>query len=279
MSTPSENPSDRPAHAKLKGRVHHSVCSWCYNPLSVEDLCKAAVEIGIESVELVGPADFPTLKAYGLTCAMVTQPSIKAPSGVEIGGIERAFNRREHHSLLARAYEPWINTAADAGFKNLVCFSGNRDRLDDETGLKNCAEGIAPLLPLCEKRGVTLCMELLNSKVDHIDYMCDHTSWGVDLVNRVGSKNFKLLYDIYHMQIMEGDIIATISRHHDLIAHYHTGGVPGRHEIDNSQELNYPAIIQAILATGYKGYIGQEFLPIHPRPLEGLRQGVSICDV
>jgi hydroxypyruvate isomerase len=235
--------------------------------------------MGLTSIELLQPSDFPTLKKHGLSCAMVSFPTIKAPDGRELGGITRAFNRKEHHDLLVQAYEPQIAATAAAGFKNLICFSGNRDGMDDETGLANCAEGLKRLLPLAEKHGIVLVMELLNSKVDHADYMCDHSAWGVALVNRIASPNFKLLYDIYHMQIMEGDVIATIRKHHEAFAHYHTGGVPGRHEIDETQELFYPAIMRAIVETGFKGHVAQEFIPARPDVLASLKQGVGICDV
>jgi hydroxypyruvate isomerase len=267
------------AASGLKGRIHHSVCKWCYPKVSLEELCAAGKEMGLTSVELLQPADFPTLKKYDLVCAMTSSPTIKGPDGKDIGHIPRAFNRKEHHDLLVQAYEPQIAAVADAGFKNLICFSGNRDGLDDETGLKNCAEGLKKIMPLAEKRGVVICMELLNSRVNHPDYMCDKSAWGIELVKQVGSANFKLLYDIYHMQIMEGDVIATISRNHEYFAHYHTGGVPGRHEIDDTQELNYAAIMRAIVETGHAGHVAQEFIPARPEVLASLKQAVGICDV
>lgn len=263
----------------MKGRINHSVCKWCYPKVSLEDLCVAGKEMGLSSIELLQPADFPTLKKHGLSCAMVGSPSIKGPDGKDLGGITRAFNRKEHHDLLVEVYEPHITASADAGFTNVICFSGNRDGLDDETGMKNCAEGIKRLLPLCEKQNVTLCMELLNSRVNHPDYMCDKSPWGVELVKLISSSNFRLLYDIYHMQIMEGDVIATIRANKDAFAHYHTGGVPGRHEIDDTQELNYGAIMRAIVETGFKGHVAQEFIPARPDALASLKQGVEICDV
>jgi len=171
-----------------------------------------------------------------------------------------------------------IRACADAGLPNVICFSGNRRGLDDETGLANCAIGVKQIVGEAEKRGVTVCMELLNSKINHKDYMCDHTAWGVELVRRVGSERFKLLYDIYHMQIMEGDIIRTITDHHEAIGHFHTGGVPGRHEIDGTQELTYPAIMRAIKATGFTGFVAQEFLPTGD-PLTSLRAAVALCSV
>ena len=267
------------AEAALKGRINHSVCKWCYPKVALEDLCAAGKEMGLQSIELLQPADFATLKKHGLSCAMTSNPSIKGPDGKDLGAIPRAFNRVEHHDLLAQAYEPQINAVADAGFKNLICFSGNRDGMDDETGLKNCATGLKKILPLAEKRGVILCMELLNSRVNHPDYMCDHSAWGIELVKTIGSPNFKLLYDIYHMQIMEGDVIATIRKQHESFGHYHTGGVPGRHEIDETQELQYPAIMRAIAETGFQGHVAQEFIPAKPDAIASLRQAVGICDI
>jgi hydroxypyruvate isomerase len=226
--------------------------------------------MGIVSVELTGPTEWDTLKKYGLTCAMANGAGM---------GIEKGWNRREHHAALLKSYEEVIPLVAKAGLTNLICFSGNRAGLSDEDGIKVCAEGLKKLMPAAEKNKVTIVMELLNSKVDHHDYQCDHTAWGVELCKAIGSDRFKLLYDIYHMQIMEGDVIATIRKHKNYIAHYHTGGVPGRNEIDQSQELNYPAIMQAIVDTGYKGHVAQEFIPKRPDALASLKQGVDICDV
>jgi hydroxypyruvate isomerase len=253
----------------LKGNINHSVCRWCYGRIPLEDLCQGAREIGLQSVELQGPDEWPVLKRFGLTCAMANGAGM---------GIERGFNRIELHDRLVADYERVIPLVANAGLTNLICFSGNRAGLDDEQGIKNCAIGLKRLMPAAEKHKVTIVMELLNSKVDHKDYQCDKTEWGVALCKEVGSERFKLLYDIYHMQIMEGDVIATIRKHHPFIAHYHTGGVPGRNEIDEGQELFYPAIMRAIVATGYKGFVGQEFIPRRD-PLVSLKQGVQICDV
>jgi hydroxypyruvate isomerase len=257
----------------LKGNVHHSVCKWCYKGIALDRLCEEAKRMGIESIDLVGPQGFATLQKRGLICAMVTNPVADG-----LGGITRAWNRVEHHEPLLEAYALRLRKVAEAGYPNLICFSGNRNGLDDEQGLENCAAGLKRLMPLAEKHQVTVCMELLNSRVNHKDYQCDHTAWGVELCRRIGSERFKLLYDIYHMQIMEGDIIATIQQHHDCIAHYHTGGVPGRREIDATQELNYPAILKAIVETGYAGYVAQEFIPARA-PLDSLRQAIQLCDV
>lgn len=253
----------------LKGNINHSVCRWCYR-IPLEDLCKAANEIGLQSIELVGPQEWPTLAQFGLTSAL--------PWGADLG-IPKGFNDPQYHEALIKKYEEVIPLASKAGFKQIICFSGNRNGMDDEQGLENAAIGLKRLMSFAEKHQVTLVMELLNSKVDHKDYMADHTSWGVALADRIGSDRFKLLYDIYHMQIMEGDVIATIKKYHPYISHYHTGGVPGRNEIDETQELNYPAIMRAIVETGYKGFVGQEFIPKREDKLASLKQGVEICDV
>lgn len=271
--------ADQAAGNSLKGKINHSVCKWCYPKIPLEDLCTAGKEMGLSSVELLNPPDFPTLKKHGLSCAMVSFPTITRPDGEKIGKIENAFNRVENHDLLIQAYEPLIKASAEFGAKHVICFSGNRNGMDDEVGLKNCAIGLKKLMPLAEKHNITLVMELLNSRVNHKDYMCDKSAWGVALCKEIGSENFKLLYDIYHMQIMEGDIIATIKRDHQYFAHYHTGGVPGRNEIDDNQELNYPAIMRAIVETGYQGHVGQEFIPKREDKIASLKQAVQICDV
>jgi hydroxypyruvate isomerase len=274
QSTAAANEAD----AARIGRVKQSVCQWCFKQLSLDDLCAAAVGMGLKSVELLQPKDFGTLKKHGLVCAMVMNPSAKV-GAASVGGITKAWNRTEYHDALVEVYEKQLHATAEAGFPSLICFSGNRDGLSDAQGLENCAIGLKRIVPLAEKLGVTLCMELLNSRVNHKDYMCDRTEWGVELCKRIGSDRFKLLYDIYHMQIMEGDVIATIQRHHQHIGHYHTAGVPGRHELDEKQELYYPAIIRAIMDTGYQGYLGQEFIPAGADALAALRAGVKVCDV
>lgn len=266
--------ADAAAGAALKGRVNHSVCKWCYKNVELEDLCRAGKEMGLASVELLNPPDFPTLKKHGLTCAMVSNPVVEG-----LGGIERAWNRVEHHDRLVGAYEQRIREVAEAGMTNLICFSGNRAGLDDEKGLENCALGLKRIVKLAEEKKVTIAMELLNSRVNHKDYQCDHTAWGVELCQRISSERFRLLYDIYHMQIMEGDLIATIRKHYRHFAHYHTGGVPGRNEIDETQEIHYPAVMKAIVETGFKGHVAQEFIPKRKDVLASLRQGVGICDV
>ncbi len=254
----------------LKGNVNHSVCRWCYNPMPLEELIEGSQELGLKSIEILGPDDWKQVQKAGLTCAVATDSFVS---------IENGFNEPANHDKLRKGYQGLINQAADDGLPNVICFSGNRRDISDEQGLEQCAIGLEPLVKLAEQRNIMLIMELLNSKVNHKDYQCDKTPWGVKLVEKIGSPNFKLLYDIYHMQIMEGDVIATIQAYHEHIAHYHTGGVPGRHEINETQELYYPAIIKAVLETGYTGYLGQEFVPTWEDKLAALKQGVEICDV
>ncbi len=254
----------------LEANYHHSVCRWCYNGIPFETFCEQAKGVGVVSVELTSPKDWPTLKRYGLTCAVGTDSVASIPDG---------FNDPANHGKLQAGYAELIAAAADHGIPNVIVFSGNRRGMDDAKGLENCAIGLDPVVKDAEAKGVTVIMELLNSKVNHPDYMCDHTDWGVALCQKIGSPRFKLLYDIYHMQIMEGDIIATIRDNHEFIGHYHTGGVPGRHEINDSQELHYPAIMRAIAETGFQGYVAQEFIPTYPDKIKALEEGIRICTV
>ncbi|WP_316794911.1 hydroxypyruvate isomerase family protein [Pedobacter agri] len=256
--------------SSLKGNINHSVCRWCFYTLNMETLCIEAKKIGIKGIDLVGPKDWPILKKHGLESTMC--------NGAEINLVD-GFNDETFHQTLIKNYSNMIPLVAAAGYKNLICFSGNRRGKDDETGWNNCVKGLKQILPLAEKHGVVLVMELLNSKINHKDYQCDKTAWGVELCKRLGSENFKLLYDIYHMQIDEGDVIHTIKENHRYIAHYHTAGVPGRNEIDENQELNYPAIMRAILGTGFKGFVAQEFIPKNANKLASLKQAISICDI
>jgi hydroxypyruvate isomerase len=255
---------------KLKGAINHSVCRWCYDSVPLDELCVAVKNIGFAAIDLVGPKDWPVLQAHGIYSSMC--------NGAEIS-LTKGWNHTEYHATLIQNYTEHIDLVAKAGYKDLICFSGNREAMDDETGLKNCVDGLKKIMGLAETKGITIYMELLNSKIDHKDQMCDNSKWGVELVKRIGSENFKLLYDIYHMQIDEGDVIRTINDNHQYFGHYHTGGVPGRHEIDESQELFYPAIMRAILATGYKGYVAQEFIPAKADKIKSLEEGVRICDV
>jgi hydroxypyruvate isomerase len=261
---------EKPAPAALKGNIKQSVCRWCFGKIKLEDLAAAAAKMGLKSIELLGIPEVQAVKSAGLTCAVLT-----GGHGV---GIEKGLNRKEHHEAWEKRLREGIEFAAAEGVPNVICFSGNRAGMDDDTGLANCAEGLKRVLGFAEEKKVTVIMELLNSKVNHKDYMCDHTAWGVALAKKIGSPRFKLLYDIYHMQIMEGDVIATIKASHEWIAHYHTAGVPGRHELDDAQELNYPAICKAIVETGYTGFLGQEFIPKRD-PLTSLAEAVRLCDV
>lgn len=254
----------------MKGNINHAVCRWTYSFLSLDELCRQAKDIGIKGIDLVGPKEWDVLKKYGLDSSMC--------NGAEIN-LVHGFNHTEYHDTLVKNYTEMIPLVAKAGYKNLICFSGNRDGMDDETGLKNSVEGLKKILPLAEKHGVTIQMELLNSRVDHKDYMCDRSAWGIELCKRLQTPNFKLLYDIYHMQIDEGDIMRSIQNNHQYFGHYHTGGNPGRHEIDESQELYYPAIMKAIAATGFKGYVAQEFIPAAADKIASLRKAVQLCDV
>jgi hydroxypyruvate isomerase len=256
--------------SSLKGNINHSVCRWTFNQLSVEQLCLTVKEIGFSAIDLVGPADWPTLKKHNVFSSMCNGAEINLVNG---------WNDKQYHSTLIKNYSDHIDLVAKAGYKNLICFSGNKNGMDDETGLKNCVEGLKQVLSKAEKAGVVLQMELLNSRVDHKDYMCDRSVWGIELCKRLGSPNFKLLYDIYHMQIDEGDVIRSIQNNHQYYGHYHTAGNPGRHEIDNSQELNYPAIMEAIKKTGFTDYVAQEFIPVKTDKIASLREAVMLCDV
>lgn len=258
---------------KLKGNINHSVCQWTHNFVSIDELCKQVKKIGFAAIDLVGPKDWPILKNHGVFSSMC--------NGAEIS-LVKGWNDKQYHSTLIKNYTDHIELVAKAGYKNLICFSGNRNGMDDETGLKNCIGGLKKIMTIAEKNNVIIQMELLNSKIDHKDYMCDHSAWGVELCKGIGSENFKLLYDIYHMQIDEGDVIRTIQNHHTYFGHYHTGGVPGRHEIDESQELFYPAILKAILATGFKDYVAQEYIPTgkdNDDKFDALKKAVHVCDV
>jgi hydroxypyruvate isomerase len=254
---------------KLKGNIRHSVSQWCYGDIPLNDFADACKKMGIESIELLGENDWQTVKNHGLVCAVGYATD---------WGIPKGFNRIENHEKLISDFEAMIPKAAAAGVPNLICFSGNREGQNDNEGMINCAKGLRKLMPIAEKHGVTIVMELLNS-YGHADYQCDKSAWGAALCEMVGSERFKLLYDIFHMQIMEGNIIENIRNHHQYIGHYHTGGVPGRHELDETQELYYPAIMKAIVETGYKGFVGQEFVPTGDDKLKSLLKCIQICDV
>lgn len=253
-----------------KGKINHSVCQWCYNDIPLDELCAAAKRMGIKSIDLLNSTQWATAAKYGLTCAMAYAND---------WGLQKGFNNVAFHEQLSKDYSLNILKAAEAGLKNVICFSGNANGLSSEQGLENCARGLEPVMKIAEKHNMLVSMELLNSKVDHKDYQCDHTDWGVRLCEKLGSPNFKLLYDIYHMQIMEGDVIATIRKNIKYISHFHTGGVPGRHEIDDTQELYYPTIMKAIVETGFTGFVAQEFIPANPNKLKSLKKAIKICDV
>lgn len=257
----------------LNGAVNHSVSRWTYGKLSIEELCQVVKLLGFKAIDLVGPEDWATLKKYGVDSSMC--------NGAELNLTDGWADPQFHEALIAR-YTAHIDKVADAGYTNLICFSGNKRGKTPEEGLIHAEKGLKQVLGHAEKRGVVLQMELFNSKVNHPDYFADNSAWGIALCDRLGSENFKLLYDIYHMQISEGDIIRTIQDNHAYFGHYHTAGVPGRHEIDDTQELYYPAIIKAIVATGFTGYVAQEFIPT-PSDISGqiasLRQAIDICDV
>jgi hydroxypyruvate isomerase len=255
---------------RLKGNINHSVSPWCFKELTLGELCMVSKDIGITGIDLCGPKDWPVLKKFGMYSPMC--------NGAEINLVD-GFNDKQFHATLIKNYSEMIPLVAANGYTNLICFSGSTRGKDNETGWANCVEGLKPLVALAEKHKVVLCMELLNSKVTHKDYQCDRVEWGVELAKRLNSESFKLLFDIYHMQIMEGDIIRNITDYHQYIAHYHTGGIPGRNEIDDTQELYYPAVMRAIKATGYKGYVGQEFVPKQPDHIASLRKAIHICDV
>lgn len=258
----------------LKGNIRHSVCYWTYNFIPLDEMCVTVRKLGLKAIDLLPPKDWPTLQKHGLHCSMCyTAGKISLTQG---------WNDPKNHEWLIKDFTEAIPLVAKAGYTNLICFSGNRNGMDDQTGLNNCAEGLKKIMKLAEENNVVIQMELFNSKVDHKDYMCDKSYWGVELCKKIGSENFKLLYDIYHMQINEGDVIRTIRDHHQYFGHYHTAGVPGRHEIDETQELYYPAIMKAIVETGFKGYVAQEFIPTGKEKKEkiaALRKAIKICDI
>ena len=255
---------------KMKEKINHSVCKWCFSKIPLEEFAVKVKAMGITGIDLIGPKQWHILKKYGLISSMC--------NGAEIS-LTEGWNDKKYHRTLVDNYLKHIDMVSDAGFKNLICFSGNRRNIGDEKGLLNCAEGLKKIIGHAEKKGVIIQMELLNSKVDHDDYMCDNSNWGFELCRKIESDNFKLLFDIYHMHISEGDIIRTINDNHDFIGHYHTAGVPGRNEIDQTQELFYPAIMKAISATGFKGFVAQEFIPKGPYPLQSLKKAIDLCDV
>ncbi len=255
--------------AALKGRIKQSVSRWCFDKIPMDEFCVAAKAMGLVGVDLLSEADWAVVQSHGLQVALANGPG-KIPDG---------FNDPKNHDTLVKGCEELFPKLVAAAVPNVVVFSGNRKGMDDKEGLKNCVKGLKRITPLAEKLGVNVVMELLNSKRSHKDYMCDLTAWGVELCKQVESPRFKLLYDIFHMQIMEGDVISTLQENIAYIGHIHTGGVPGRHEIDDTQELNYRRICQAIVEANFTGFVAHEFSPKSDQPLESLRQAVQICDV
>src|SRR5437762_10665065 len=254
--------------ATRKGRLKQSVCRWCYKKIALEDLAREAAGMGIKAMDLIGPDEWPVVKKYGLTPAMTTGG----------GTIPDGLNRKENHAKIEQQFRENIPVAAAAGVPNVITFSGNRRGQADAEGIDNCVIGLNRVKAIAEDKGVTICLELLNSKVNHKDYQCDHTAWGVEVIKRVGSPRVKLWYDIYHMQIMEGDVIRTIRDNIQYIAHFHTGGVPGRHELDNTQELNWRTVATAIADLNFQGYFAHEFVPTRD-PMTSLREAVKLCTV
>jgi hydroxypyruvate isomerase len=249
------------------------VSKWCYGFLSLAELCQVVKKIGFTAIDLAGPKEWSILKEHGVDSSMC--------NGAEIG-LTEGWNDPKHHPVLVKNYLEHIDLVAKAGYKNLICFTGNKNGMDDETGLKNCITGLKKIMGEAEKKGVIIQLELFNSKVNHPDYMADNSAFGIELCKRLDSPNFKLLYDIYHMQISEGDIISTIRQHHQYFGHYHTAGVPGRNEIDDTQELYYPAIMRAISETGFTGYVAQEFIPTgktNEDKIKALADAIRICTI
>jgi len=261
-------PEARAAKVRV-GRVRQSVARWCYKQIPLEKLCADAAAMGIKGVDLLQPEEYGVPARFGLVCAMAYAGG---------GEINKGLNRVENHAAIEAGFRKNIPLAAKAGVPNVITFSGQRAGLSDEEGARNCVAGLRRLKSIAEDNGVTICLELLNSKVDHHDYMCDRTAWGVRVVEEVDSPRVKLLYDIYHMQIMEGDLIATIRANSRWIGHFHTGGVPGRHELDGRQEVQWDGVMRGIVDTGFTGFVAHEFLPTGD-PMTSLRQAVELCDV
>jgi hydroxypyruvate isomerase len=257
------------AAADSGGRLKQSVCRWCYSKISLDDLCQAAQRIGLKGIDLVNAPDWPTVKKYGLVPSMI-QGNGKIPDG---------FNRLENHDKLVSDLKELITLVAENGYPNVIAFSGNRKGMPDGEGLANCVTGLNRIKKFAEEKGVTVNLELLNSKVNHKDYMADHVAWGAEMCKKVDSPRVKLLYDIYHMQIMEGDIIRNIRDNYAYLGHFHTGGVPDRHELNDKQELNWRAVATAIADLGYQGYFAHEFIPVSPEPLKSLEQAYELCKV
>jgi hydroxypyruvate isomerase len=260
------------ASANIEGlvkndRIHQSVSKWCYGKIPLDEFCVIVKKMGMKAIDLLGPNDFATLKKHGLQCSMVNTHNLT-----------KGLNRKENHEQCLAQIRSAIDAAAEYGFPNVISFPGNREGMPDDVGVENTVIALKQIAGYAEKKKITICLEYLNSKVNHKDYMFDNMAWGVAVCKKVGSERVKILYDIYHAQIMEGDIIRTLRDNKDYIGHYHTGGNPGRNEIDETQELYYPAIMRAIVETGFKGYVAHEFVPKRD-PIASLAYAVRICDV
>lgn len=263
--------ADEPSEPRAAGRFKHSVCCWCFEKIGLERLAAEAVALGIPSIEIVPPEQWPILKQHGLVCAMTLSHSFL-----------EGWCHTENHANCATKIKEAIDATSAAGFPAVLTFSGLRKGMPDDVGLENTVTGLKSVIGYAERKNVTLCLEVLNSRVDEWmigvpDYMCDTVEWAVEVCRRIDSERMKILFDIFHVQIMQGDLITRIKQFHPYIGHYHTAGVPGRHEIDASQEINYAAVIRAIAETGYTGYVGQEFLPVR-EPLQSLREAIKICE-
>jgi hydroxypyruvate isomerase len=252
-----------------KGRIRQSVCRWCYKQIPLDQLCAYAEQIGLVGIDLLEPREYDVPRRYGLICTMAYADSSTIPDGL---------NRLENHAGIEAGLRTNVPLAAKAGIPNVIVFSGNRRGMSDDEGVRNTIIGLNRVKKIAEDNGMVICLELLNSKVNHPDYMCDHTAWGVRVMQEVNSPHVRLLYDIYHMQIMEGDLIATITANLRWLAHFHTGGVPGRHELDNTQEVQWDGVMRALAGAGFKGYVAHEFVPVRD-PLTSLREAADLCDV
>jgi hydroxypyruvate isomerase len=268
-SVPSMSWPEQSVPIRRKGQIKQSVSRWCYKQIPLEELCAYAAQIGLKAIDLLNPDEYEVPRRYGLICSM----------GYGGGGeIASGLNRIENHARIEEGFRKYIPLAAKSGVPNVITFSGNRGGMSDDEGAKNTIAGLNRVKKIAEDQGVVICMELLNSKVNHKDYMCDHAAWGVQVVQEVNSPHVKLLYDIYHMQIMEGDLVRTIQQNIQWLAHFHTGGVPGRHELDGTQEVQWDGVMRGIAAANFGGYVAHEFVPTRD-PLTSLRQAVDLCDV
>jgi len=269
MGLPALDSNFDTAATPRKGRIHQSVSRWCYAKIPLDQLAQYSASIGLKGIDLLQPEEYEIPSHFVLVCTI---------GYAGCGDIPKALNRVENHAAIEQGFRTNIPRAAKAGVPNVITFSGNRGGMSDDEGAKNAVTGLNRVKKIAEDHGVTICLELINSKRDHHDYMCDHTAWGVRVVQEVNSPNVKLLYDIYHMQIMEGDVVETIRQNLQWLGHFHTGGVPGRHELDGTQEIQWDGVMRAIADAGFKGYVAHEFVP-KGDPLESLRQAVDLCDV